>query len=46
MLAGLLKVFATTVDVPPEITATVQHITGTPARTFADWAKDHVLDFR
>nr|WSY55668.1 NAD(P)H-binding protein [Streptomyces sp. NBC_00886] len=46
VLAGLLKVFATTVDVPPEITATVQHITGTPARTFADWAKDHVLDFR
>lgn len=46
MLAGLLKVFAATVDVPPEITTTVERLTGTPARTFATWAEDHVDDFR
>jgi hypothetical protein len=46
MLAGLLKVFAATVDVPPEITTTVEQLTGTPARTFADWAEDHAEDFR
>jgi uncharacterized protein YbjT (DUF2867 family) len=46
MLAGLLKVFAATVDVPPEITTTVEQLTGTPARTFATWAEDHAADFR
>ncbi|MDV9178741.1 NAD(P)H-binding protein [Streptomyces sp. W16] len=46
MLAGLLKIFAATVDTTPEITTTVEQVTGTPARTFADWAKDHTDDFR
>jgi uncharacterized protein YbjT (DUF2867 family) len=46
MLEGLLKVFAATVDVPPEITTTVEHLTGTPARPFATWAEDHADDFR
>ncbi|MFG2130296.1 hypothetical protein ACGFNV_21135 [Streptomyces sp. NPDC048751] len=37
--------FAATVGVPPEITTTVEDITGTPARTFATWATDHAKDF-
>ncbi|MFF4544344.1 NAD(P)H-binding protein [Streptomyces sp. NPDC001406] len=43
---SLLQSFAATVGVPPEITTTVQDITGTPARTFAQWSKDHATDFR
>ncbi|SOD87297.1 NAD(P)H-binding protein [Streptomyces sp. Ag109_G2-15] len=42
----LLKSFAATVGVPPEITATVEKVTGTPARTFDRWAQDHADDFR
>ena len=30
---------------PAYVTSTVQQITGTPARTFADWTKDHVSAF-
>ncbi|WP_330460336.1 NAD(P)H-binding protein [Streptomyces sp. NBC_00820] len=43
---ALLKTFADAVDVPPEITTTVEKITGTPARAFARWAEDHAADFR
>ncbi|QTD97891.1 NAD(P)H-binding protein [Streptomyces cyanogenus] len=46
MLQRLLESFAETVGVPPEITGTVQELTGTPARTFARWAQDHAGDFR
>ncbi|MFF0158448.1 NAD(P)H-binding protein [Streptomyces sp. NPDC005263] len=46
MLAGLLKTFAATVGTPPEITTTVEQITGTPARTFDAWAHDHAEHFR
>ena len=46
MLRGLLRGLAASVGTTPEITTTVQHITGTPARTFATWAKDHAPDFR
>ncbi|MFE7270773.1 NAD(P)H-binding protein [Streptomyces sp. NPDC057623] len=46
MLQPLLKAFAATVGVTPEITDTVQKITGDPARTFARWAEDHADDFR
>ncbi|MBL1084821.1 NAD(P)H-binding protein [Streptomyces actinomycinicus] len=42
----LLQSFAETVGVPPEITGTVEKLTGTPARTFAEWARDHAGDFR
>jgi hypothetical protein len=28
------------------ITSTVEEITGTPARTFREWATDHADDFR
>ncbi|MEU7055651.1 NAD(P)H-binding protein [Streptomyces sp. NPDC046197] len=45
-LAGLLKTYASTVGVPPEITDTVEKITGTQARTFARWAEDHASAFR
>ncbi|MGA5897643.1 NAD(P)H-binding protein [Streptomyces venetus] len=46
MLQALLKSFAATVGVPPEITGTVGEITGRPARPFAVWAEDHADDFR
>ncbi|MGX4692784.1 NAD(P)H-binding protein [Streptomyces sp. JNUCC 63] len=46
MLQALLKTFESTLGVPPEITHTVEKITGTPARTFAQWAQDHRADFR
>ncbi|MER6028984.1 NAD(P)H-binding protein [Streptomyces sp. NPDC001851] len=42
---ALLNSFAATVGVPPEITDTVEKVTGTPARTFAQWARDHAQDF-
>jgi uncharacterized protein YbjT (DUF2867 family) len=45
MLQALLKSFAATVGATPEITTTVETITGTPARTFAQWATDHRPDF-
>ncbi|MEV0980459.1 NmrA family NAD(P)-binding protein [Streptomyces sp. NPDC049915] len=46
MLDRLLRTFADTVGTPPEITPTVEKITGTPARTFTQWATDHTADFR
>ncbi|WP_328428433.1 hypothetical protein [Streptomyces sp. NBC_00443] len=32
--------------VQPEITDAVETITGTPARSFAQWAEGHADDFR
>ncbi|MGW4906718.1 NAD(P)H-binding protein [Streptomyces sp. NPDC004270] len=46
LVRGLLKTFADTVGVAPEITAAVEEITGTPARTFEQWAEDHTTDFQ
>ncbi|MFJ7148244.1 NAD(P)H-binding protein [Streptomyces sp. NPDC100445] len=46
MLERLLKTFAETVGVAPEITGTVERLTGTPARAFDRWAHDHAGDFR
>ncbi|MFB0618786.1 NAD(P)H-binding protein [Streptomyces sp. AGS-58] len=46
MLKRLLRTFAETVGVPPEITGTVEQLTGTPARPFEEWARDHAGDFR
>ncbi|WP_174189827.1 NAD(P)H-binding protein [Nocardia barduliensis] len=31
---------------PPQVSKLVEEITGRPARTFAEWAKDHAADFR
>ncbi|MQY33174.1 NAD(P)H azoreductase [Streptomyces sp. RB17] len=45
MLQRLLQTFEETVGVPPEITDTVHKLTGTPARTFTQWARDHTEDF-
>jgi hypothetical protein len=30
---------------PTELTRTVEHLTGHPARTFADWVADHSSTF-
>lgn len=46
LVQGLLKSFAATVGVPPEITTTVEEVTGSPARAFGQWAADHAADFR
>jgi uncharacterized protein YbjT (DUF2867 family) len=41
-----LSYWASLVDTPEPVTRTVENLTGTPARTFAQWARDHVDDFR
>ncbi|MFF3360114.1 NAD(P)H-binding protein [Streptomyces misionensis] len=45
MLGRLLATFRESVGVSPEITSTVERITGTPARPFSRWAEDHAKDF-
>ncbi|MER5541880.1 NAD(P)H-binding protein [Streptomyces sp. NPDC002589] len=44
-LERLLRTYEESVGEPPEITGTVEKLTGTPARTFAQWARDHTADF-
>jgi len=34
------------VEAPEPMTREVEELTGRPARTFAEWARDHVADFR
>ena len=34
------------VETPEAMTREVEELTGRPARTFAEWARDHVADFR
>jgi uncharacterized protein YbjT (DUF2867 family) len=41
-----LAYWATLVDTPETVTKTVEEVTGTPARTYAEWATDHAADFR
>jgi uncharacterized protein YbjT (DUF2867 family) len=41
-----LATWATMVAEPEPVTRTVEEVTGTPARTFRQWAADHVGDFR
>jgi len=41
----LLSAYAAAVDRPAFITSTVEAVTGTPARTFREWANDHATDF-
>jgi uncharacterized protein YbjT (DUF2867 family) len=41
-----LATWAQMVAQPEPVTATVEEITGVPARTFRQWAADHVSDFR
>ena len=41
----LLSAYGAAVDRPALITSTVEAVTGTPARTFREWAADHAADF-
>ncbi|GLY77892.1 NAD(P)H-binding protein [Actinoallomurus iriomotensis] len=41
-----LRLWAARDGKPAETSATVQEVTGRPARTFAEWAQDHAGDFR
>ena len=41
----LMNAWEAALGQPAYVTSTVEDITGTPARTFADWAKDHVSAF-
>ncbi|GII01363.1 NAD(P)H-binding protein [Planobispora takensis] len=42
---GMLRGWARMAEEPEVVTAAVEEITGTPARTFREWAADHVADF-
>ncbi|MEV0085190.1 NAD(P)H-binding protein [Saccharopolyspora sp. NPDC050642] len=43
----LLDAYATMITWPvPEITTTIEAVTGTPARTFRQWVIDHATDFQ
>lgn len=46
MLRSFLKTIGDLVGTEPEITTTVEQVTGRPARTFPEWAEDHAADFR
>ncbi|QEU95027.1 SDR family oxidoreductase [Streptomyces kanamyceticus] len=46
ILPELLASFGEFVGRAPEITTTVETVTGSPARTFEQWARDHKDDFR
>jgi hypothetical protein len=41
-----LTIWAEFVRKPEILTTTVQELTGTPARSFGQWAADHADDFR
>ncbi len=41
----LLTAYAAAVDRPALVTSAVEEVTGTPARTFHQWASDHAADF-
>ena len=41
-----LGTWADMVDNPEPITHTVEEVSGSPARTFRQWAIDHADDFR
>ena len=42
----LLNAWAAAVGLPAFVTTSVEEITGTPTRTFRDWAIDHTAEFR
>jgi len=41
----LLGAYGAAVDRPALVTLTIEQVTGTPARTFQQWAADHAADF-
>jgi hypothetical protein len=45
VLDMLLAAWAATVGQPAYVTSTVLDVTGSPARTFAQWASDHAAAF-
>ncbi|MEV5731195.1 NAD(P)H-binding protein [Streptomyces pharetrae] len=46
MLERFLRTIGDLAGTEPEITPTVEKLTGRPARTFTEWAEDHAADFR
>jgi uncharacterized protein YbjT (DUF2867 family) len=44
--ASALDTWASFVDSPEVVTSTVREVTGRPARSFPEWARDHAMDFR
>ncbi|TQF07007.1 NAD-dependent epimerase/dehydratase family protein [Kitasatospora acidiphila] len=46
LAAELLRFLAASVGAVPEMTDTIEQVTGRPARSYADWARDHAADFR
>ena len=42
----LLNAWAAASGQPAFVASTVEEITGTPARTFLDWARDHAANFQ
>jgi hypothetical protein len=46
MADGALAALASMVTHPEPVTNTVQKLTGTPARTFHEWARAHAQDFK
>jgi hypothetical protein len=42
----LLDAWAAAIGQPAFVTTTVAEITGAPARTFHEWARDHAGEFR
>ncbi|MDJ0341717.1 NAD(P)H-binding protein [Streptomyces sp. H10-C2] len=45
-LDTVMKAWAAMAESPEPVTATVEDLTGTPPRTFREWAADHAADFR
>lgn len=43
---GIIDAHAHMVTNPEPVTSTVEEVTGTPARTFHEWAIDHAADFQ
>jgi uncharacterized protein YbjT (DUF2867 family) len=41
----LLSAYEAAVDRPALVTSEIETVTGTPARTFHEWARDHAADF-
>jgi len=41
----LLSAYAAAVDRPSFLTSAIEDVTGSPARTFKEWATDHAADF-
>jgi uncharacterized protein YbjT (DUF2867 family) len=46
MADGVLRTQAKLLSEPEAVTDTVEQVTGTPARTFSQWARSHAQDFR